>query len=285
MTDLSYPSIGYHTNIADLQLAVQRGATAAQIGLSELSNFVCEPPLSTELVNIILNYKLKLFVHGKYVINLARKDFNLNCLIPEIIEANRLKADIVIHQGKRLTMRTEEAIDNYINNVKSALLLTSSCNNRILLENSAHQGTELGYALDELATIFKRINDKRVGICLDLCHVHVAGQMDMNDAHSVRTWMEQFDILIGLNNLKLIHFNGSKIEFNGCNDEHDNLLIGKIHKSDGYRIIAQIAHEWQIPIILETPRDIHMHEMQLIRSFIKGNQTFELIYLEKYGRI
>lgn len=281
---ICYPPIGYHIDISSIPLAISRKATCIQIAFSDLSTFVCEPPMTEKMIDLIMSYSLKIFVHAKYVLNPARKDFKSDALIPEVIEANRLKADIVIHQGKSLLLNLNEAKKNYISNLKNVLKLTDDlkCTNKILLENSAHQGTEMGYDLDELAEIFKKIDHPRLGICLDTCHAHVAGAMDLNDAHSVRTWMEQFDILIGLNHLKLIHFNGSAVKYRGCNDHHHNLLLGEIMKSDGYRVICKSALKWQIPMILETPDGMQIHEIQLIKSFIKGNTTFEKLYTEKY---
>lgn len=180
---------------------------------------------------------------------------------------------------------------------------TPNISNPIYLENSCQQGNEIGYTLEELAEIwhsFDKKYHKRLGFCLDTCHAFVAGMLQFIDEEEVDTWFRRFDMLIGLRNLKVIHFNDSKTPFNGHNDHHHDLLQGYITNPDynplstaqkkkpgplkriaqitdsenklgddfrgtveGLKRVVSWAKKLKIPLILETPRELSSCQEQI----------------------
>lgn len=205
-------------------------------------------------------------VHGKYIYNFCRQICNhhINQLIHELQVANKLGCDVIIHQGKNVTdekLSRLEAINNYVKHVSYVLDETSELSNGLIFENSARQGTEIGYNLEELFYIYDQFADhhkERLGFCLDLCHIFVAGELDMRDGNAVRDYIKRFDALIGLTKLKCFHFNDSGIPYAGYHDSHGDIACGYIGNPklggscEGFKVIAQIAKLHKIPIILET---------------------------------
>ena len=103
--------------------------------------------------------------------------------------------------------------------------------NKIIFENSCQQGTELGYTIEELAEIYHSFQQKhkdRLAFCVDLCHIYVAGVMNVRSVEDIERVMEKFDKLIGLEHLEVIHFNDSQVRFDGHNDCHGDILTGHI---------------------------------------------------------
>jgi deoxyribonuclease IV len=207
-------------------------------------------------------------VHGKYIYNFCRPNQQLqqDMLEYELMLAQRIGFDLVIHQGKNLPDLKQtnlQAIDHYVAQISTVLDQTFEYSNRILLENSAHQGNEIGYSLTELAYIYNQFSDEhrqhRLGICLDTCHAFVAGDLDLRDPIKVQQYLVQFDQLIGLQYLRLIHFNDSLVPFNSHNDRHGDLFHGYISNPklggslEGFNLLIDIAHQRKIPLIFETP--------------------------------
>ena len=216
-----------------------------------------------------------IIIHGKYLYNFCRTTANqTETLIKELQFASQIsdKVDVIIHQGKNLKelgLTRPEAINVFCKNITNILYQTRTINNKIILENSAHQGTEIGYSLDELAEIYNTINSPRIGICIDLCHVFVSGELDMRDAASIKLFFKRFDKLIGLNNLTVIHYNDSNAKFDSHNDRHGDISTGYIGSiklggnNDGFAVVAKIAKKYRVPMILETPASIMSYTDQI----------------------
>jgi apurinic endonuclease APN1 len=266
--------VGYHiskTNLdQSIKTAIEDKATAIQLFISspkiwQVSN------LKKEEIEIIKTYqKLNNYVviHGKYLYNFCRtNEAQSNALIRELEEANKISCNVIIHQGKNvkdLSLTNEEAVIAYVNNIKKILDSTIKLENKpkIILENSAHQGNEIGYSIIELANIWNMFDNnykKRLGICIDLCHIFVAGECDIRSIDSIKKFFKDFKKLIGLENLTVIHFNDSSIKYNGHNDHHQDLTVGYISNSklggslEGFKFFIKKAKKLNIPLILETP--------------------------------
>ena len=214
-------------------------------------------------------------VHGKCLYNFCRRDcgHQVDQLVSELELASQIGCDVVIHQAKNIPsegLSRLEAIDGYVRRVTEALQRTEDCGNGVLLENSAHQGNELGYALDELAYIYHQFNEevhKRVGICVDLCHIFVAGELDVRDGDQVDQFFQRFKAQIGLAQLKCIHFNDSNSPFGGCNDYHGDIHCGYISNPllggsvAGFRRVSELAARHGIPMVFETPCKLEEHHL------------------------
>lgn len=227
-------------------------------------------------------------LHGKYNYNFCRHDVEnqIQVLTKEVELASRMGCDVVIHQGKNVAtekLSRLEAIGNYVRNLTEVLERTyeqdSVC---LLLENSAGQGTELGFTVDELAFIYHQFDDmarQRIGFCLDTCHAFVAGELDARHKDRIDHFLSQFEREIGLEHLKLIHFNDSSVAFGGRRDYHGDLLGGYITNprlggsQEGMMYLAQVAKERHIPLILETPcvlPEQYMFQFTIIDQWLNG---------------
>ena len=225
-----------------------------------------------EIKKLLKQNGVQYIVHGNLTYNFCQVNCTAfrNRLVNELVLANRLGADVVIHQGKysdivkkQLGTR-EEALDMYCQNIGEIIdiMKEKGLNNKIILENSAKQGGELGYDIDDLAYIhnsFTEEQKKYIGYCIDLCHGFTAGVMDVRSAECMKTWFNEFDRQIGNKYFRLIHFNDCNTKIYQCNDDHADLLTGYIGNSElggsteGYKYISNYARENNIPLVIEAP--------------------------------
>ena len=276
--------------IERLETLHKEGLQAFQISVSNKATFTLGTPMSEEQAKAIKAFCQRtgsyLVVHSKYVLNMARKDcgHQIDVLAHELSQSARIDADLVLHMGKNLEgLSRLEAIDTYVANISKALAQTAS-SNRILLETSAHQGQEFGYSLRELAYIFHQFSEEdqtRIGLCLDLCHVFVAGELEVRKAEAVEAYFEEFAELIGLEHLRCIHYNDSAVPFDSHNDHHADIGLGYIGNPslggsvDGFRVVAERANKHNIPIIFETPCTYKecdlLQQAKIVRGWALGN--------------
>lgn len=245
--------------------------------------FLTSPSQRSCICNIELkNSKtIKAFVHGKYIYNFCRQSigawkWQLDALITELNLSNQMNAPLIIHQGKNLSllnMTNEQALLTYVENITKALRNSQGI---ILLENSAKQGTEMGYSLTELKKIIELVPkdvEHRVGICWDTCHAFAAGQFSMNTESNVKKMWSEIKKTIGINKLKLIHLNDSKNPFGSCKDRHENLTEGYIwnESDDGLKKLLKLARKRNIPIVTETPCPllVGLQEIRDLKNKIK----------------
>ncbi len=210
-------------------------------------------------------------VHAPYLINLANSvkeeviDISKKMLVNEVSRTNAIGAKyMVLHPGSYTTTDLEtgmNAIVEHIHEVENELDDSIT----ICLETMAGKGTEVGKTFEELATLLDKIHSNHFGVCLDTCHIHDAGY-DLNNFDSV---LEEFDHLIGLNHLHVIHLNDSKNERGSHSDRHANIGEGKIGL-ENLRYIASNEKLSKIPKILETPyidgKAPYKEEIKLIRN-------------------
>ena len=123
----------------------------------------------------------------------------------------------------------------------------------LLLENTAGTKNSMGGSFGDIAAIIDALDTKRVGVCLDTCHLFGAGY-EVRTPESLGSTLDQFDTLIGLDRLKLVHLNDSKGDMGSALDRHEHIGLGKIGK-DGFRTILGNKTIKSMPMILETPID------------------------------
>lgn len=205
-------------------------------------------------------------VHAPYIINPANNknfDFNVRFLKEEISRVESLGVDkIVLHPGSHVGLGVEQGIKNIIDTLNMAL--TKDTKVVICLETMAGKGSEIGKTFEELKSIIEGIELKdKVGVCMDTCHLNDAGY-DLSDFDKI---LDDFDKIIGLEYLKVIHINDSKNELGAHKDRHENIGMGHI----GFdKLIKIIYHDKLkgIPKILETPYvqgiPPYKHEIQMI---------------------
>lgn len=257
----------FHTVTDTLRLIHTLGGRAVQIALGDSASKTFRTITTDDAVRankLINKYGFYVVIHGKYLYNFCRPPSGIRwqhkLLQSELEQAAKINADVIIHQGKNLKeleLTTEQAHQTFVDNLLIVLDASKGLTNKIILENSARQGTECGYTLDSLHDIYERIPASyrtRIGFCIDLCHIFVAGELDVRDLGQVQEWFKRFDRLIGLDKLDCIHFNDSDTDFDGRNDNHGSIGKGYIGKHSilGFIHVCQLAQHHRIPLILET---------------------------------
>lgn len=215
--------------------------------------------------NIDIN---NIIVHAPYIINLANDknyDFNVKFLSEEIKRVELLGINkLVLHPGSHVGLGVDIGINNIIKSLNA--VLNNDTNVVICLETMAGKGTEIGRSFEEIKRIIDGIKCKdKVGVCLDTCHINDAGY-DLNDFDNV---LKEFDRIIGLDRIKVIHINDSKNIINSHKDRHENIGYGTIGFDN---LINIVYHEKlkNIPKILETPyidkKAPYLFEIDMIRN-------------------
>lgn len=227
--------------------------------------------LYTKFRDYLLEKNIKCLVHASYSINLAREwneySIMIRQFIDEIIVAEYIGAcGIIVHMGKSLKLDLKQAQNNMFSSLLyiSTKITTNMC---ILLETPAGQGTEMCYKLEDFAYFFKKIVKhkhliEKFGICIDTCHIFGAGY-DLTTKKLVDTYLNNFDKLIGLKYVKLIHLNDCKSKLGDKVDRHANIGRGNIGKI-GLLYFGEFFSKRNVPIIFETPLDFLIEDLQLI---------------------
>lgn len=199
-----------------------------------------------------------LVIHLPYLPNLASPEEDLYersvaSLMTEMERSRLLGADyLVLHIGHRGTSAEEAACLRVASAVHRAC---RSCpeSPRILLENTAGQGTEIGFHFDQLGAILKEMHHQdRVGVCFDTAHAWGAGY-DLASAHGLAETLKEFDRFIGWNRLHLIHLNDAKSPCGARIDRHEHIGEGQIGLA-GFRRLLAHQQLRSIPMIMETPK-------------------------------
>jgi deoxyribonuclease-4 len=126
---------------------------------------------------------------------------------------------------------------------------------KVLLETTAGQGTSLGWRFEHLASILKQVAEpKRLGVCLDTCHVFAAGYALAPEAEYRKT-IKEFDRVIGLSRLKAFHLNDSIKAFGSRVDRHAHIGQGHIGL-EPFQLLVNDPRFRQRPMILETPKEV-----------------------------
>lgn len=197
----------------------------------------------------------EIVVHAPYIINIgnttnpATFELGVSFLRSEIERTEALGAkQIVLHPGAHVGAGTEEGIKKIVEGLNE--VLTGKEKVQIALETMAGKGSEVGKSFEELAMIIDGViyND-RLSVCFDTCHTHDAGYNIVEDFDGV---LNEFDKIIGLDRLKVLHINDSKNSIGMRKDRHENIGFGHI----GFEALNRIVHHPQleaIPKILETP--------------------------------
>lgn len=205
--------------------------------------------------------------HDTYLINPASPDPELlaksrEALAEEMIRCGRLGIPLVVmHLGTQGDGTPEEALERLTESVRQALEKAPE-GVTLLLETMAGQGKTLGRSFEELAYVLDRAQGgDRLGVCLDTCHVFAAGY-DLRDADAVAKTLNEFDRVVGLEHLKLIHANDSRKGLGSRVDRHDHIGAGCIGQAGFAALLTEprLAH---IPVILETPKEGEMDPVNL----------------------
>ncbi len=218
--------------------------------------------------------------HDSYLINLGHPD-------PEALEKSRAAfldelqrcaqlglCYLNLHPGSHLRQLSEEVcLMRIADSINWALERSEGVT--AVIENTAGQGSNLGYRFEHLAAIIDRVEDKqRVGVCLDTCHAFVAGY-DLRTQEACATTFAEFDAVVGFRYLRGMHLNDAKVALGSRVDRHESLGRGTIGL-EAFRFIMQDPRFDRIPLVLETVDDsIWAEEIQLLRRLAAEADTGE----------
>jgi len=170
--------------------------------------------------------------HASYLINLATtfpvlREQSLAAFIDELERAEALGLlGVVIHPGTCTAGSDDEALRLIADAIVAAFKTKPRAETMVLLEHTAGQGRTLGYRFEHLASILEHVNgSKRVGVCLDTCHLIASGYDIVSEA-GYRETFAQFDRLVGIDRLKVFHGNDSKKPCGSRVDRHEHIGEG-----------------------------------------------------------
>ncbi|HIF9418715.1 TPA: deoxyribonuclease IV [Photobacterium damselae] len=210
--------------------------------------------------------------HDSYLINLGSPDAeklekSRNAFIDEMDRCQQLGLHLLnFHPGSHLKKISESdclaLIAESINMAHQAVP-----NVVAVIENTAGQGSNLGWRFEHLAEIIAQVEDKtRVGVCIDTCHTFAAGY-DLRTEQATEQTFAEFDQIVGMHYLRGMHLNDSKGKLGSHLDRHNSLGVGEIGW-DCFRYLMQDPRFDNIPLVLETiDPDIWLQEIAKLRSF------------------
>lgn len=237
-----------------------------------------DPDDAEEFKDHCKHYNIKHVVaHSSYLLNFGKPIAEVQWALNDIkTDFQRVHAigghGVVVHIGKSLDGDRQEAINNVIENAKIVIEETKHTNLEYILENTAGQGTEIGFRLDELGQVWKGLKgfSPRLKSCLDTAHIWAAGY-DISTKSGVEQTLKEYDQHIGINTLSCFHFNDSIKELGSRVDRHANIGKGLIGL-EGLKTIAQFAEKRSIPLILETPEKdgmTHLDDVKIVKNLLK----------------
>ena len=197
--------------------------------------------------------------HASYLINLGSTTHEVQkksfiALVDEIKRCHQLQVPfLVLHPGTAEPENREQTLQETGGYINQALEETNDCSTTVLVETMAGQGKSVGGSFEDLAKIINQVtNKKRIGICFDTCHVFAAGY-DITTPQGYENVLQEFDSIVGLKHLKIIHMNDSKKSLGSHIDRHENIGDGAI-KLQAFSVIMNDQRLKSIPKILETPK-------------------------------
>lgn len=217
--------------------------------------------------------------HDSYLINLAAPDEAMwrKSIAAFVDEMERCAAlgipELVMHPGAHLGAGEEAGLQR-LSAAFREIFAAAPAGVSVLLENTAGQGTCLGYRFEHLAAVIERVPEGRFGVCFDTCHAWAAGY-DLATAAGYAAVILEFDRVIGLERLRAFHVNDSKKGL-GCRvDRHEHIGQGSIGEA-GFAALVQDRRFAGIPKILETPKgkdaELDRMNLALLRRLSGGNQ-------------
>lgn len=264
-------ALGYEANALMFYTGAPQNTVrkpVAQLRVKEAAQLLKENDIGPEQV----------IVHAPYLINPANSvrpevaELAASFLVSEAVRTSEIGARyLILHPGSytvtdpQTGIRTCASLLNSLDGMPEDVV--------ICLETMAGKGSEIGRTFEELAAILELLErPERYAVCLDTCHIHDAGY-DVTDFDGV---LDEFDRLIGLGRLKVIHLNDSKNERGSRKDRHENIGRGRI----GFEALHRVAvcpRTASVPKILETPyaggKPPYGKEIRMLREGIYREET------------
>ncbi|PLX82773.1 MAG: deoxyribonuclease IV [Desulfuromonas sp.] len=258
--------VGSHMSISGgVELAFARGeevgCTAMQIFTKNASQWRAKPISAESAAQFKENWEASsigpVIAHDTYLINLAATDEeklekSKRAFADELMRCHQLGiSGLVMHPGSHLGEGEEAGLQKVAASL-SGILADSPDDVTVLLENTAGQGTNLGYRFEHLAKIMDLVPQVDFGVCFDTCHAFAAGY-DLSTEAGYAEVMDEFDRLVGTEKIHVFHVNDCKKPCGSRVDRHDHIGQGTIGET-GFGCLMRDERFLRIPKILETPK-------------------------------
>lgn len=284
-TTHDHPLIGAHTSAAGgafqaLYQGKEIGATAIQLFTSNQKQWKGRKIAPEELA--LWQKALdetgirKVMSHDSYLINLGSQDSEMlaksrTAFAEEIERCHLFGIDYLnFHPGTAGKGTLEQCLETISDSLLQMADLVLAGKTELLLETTAGQGTSVGHRFEHIAAIMSAVHRKiPLGVCIDTCHLFVAGY-DIRTAHGWEKVLKEFDDIIGLKHLKAFHINDSAKDLGSRVDRHAHIGHGKIGY-ESFRFLMQSPLTRHIPKFLETPDGppVWKHEIELLCKYAK----------------
>ena len=260
------PRLGAHLSIAGgITRAIDRaeatGCEALQIFTKNSNQWrgrALEEKDIAEFRARATNLNLPVVSHASYLINLAApdkalRDKSVAALEDELARGDQLGLEgVVLHPGAYTTSTESDGIKRIAEGIATAQA-SQAGSTLLLLEHTAGQGTMLGHRFEQLRAMLDLIdNTSHVAICLDTCHLVAAGY-DIISEDGYSNVFEEFDQILGLDQLKIFHLNDSKKPLGSRVDRHEEIGQGHLGTEPFGRLVRDERFQ-NIPMVLETPK-------------------------------
>lgn len=261
--------IGAHLSIAGgYHMALER---VSAIGGNSLQIFSASPrgwnraTITPESKTFFLEAKKKLgisdvFFHASYLINLADGDRigieSKKSLIAELNVASQLGVvGSIVHTGSFKgdaptvwDVSQDKRYSILINNINEVLTATPK-DTYLIIENAGNK--KIGQNLDEIASMVRDVDNERLKVCLDTCHLFSAGY-ELSTSEKFNAFFDEFDKKIGLKKLVVFHINDSRDPFSSGRDRHENIGSGTL-SLEPFKLLLHDKRTCNLPFIIETP--------------------------------
>lgn len=214
--------------------------------------------------------------HDSYLINLGSPDEeglmkSRQAFRQEIERCLQLQISYLnFHPGAALKEDPQQCLDRIVESLLEVQPLLQHGPTRLLLETTAGQGSSVGHKFEHLAYIVSKVEKKiPIGVCIDTCHIFVAGY-DIRTPEACKQTLHEFDQVVGLKHLYAFHINDSTKDLGARVDRHQPLGKGKIGL-ECFRYLMNDPRTRYIPKYLETPEvELWEQEIRMLREFATG---------------
>jgi deoxyribonuclease-4 len=275
-------NLGCHLSVGDGYL--EMGMVATSINANTFQFFTRNPrggsvkPINTDDIASLNEYMqgkgfAKIVAHAPFIMNLAAKEESKRNYAVSVLKDDIMRMELLPHNYYNLHpgAHTGQGVEVGVSKIASSLneALYEDMTTTVLLETMTGKGSEIGGKFEELKAIYDLVDLKeKVGFCLDTCHVFDGGYDVVNNLDGV---LEEFDRILGIDNLKAIHLNDSMNVLGSQKDRHAKIGEGNIGLDAIVRILTHpaISH---LPFVLETPNEVEGYaaEIKLLRGICNG---------------
>lgn len=261
--------LGSHVSMSGKEMLLGSSKEALSYGANTFMIYTGAPQntrrkaiADLNIMNGLLHMKehgiTNIVVHAPYIINIANTEkpetfqLGVDFLQSEIERTAALEANqIVLHPGAHVGAGADAGIAKIIEGLNE--VLSQDYPVQIALETMAGKGTECGRSFEELAKIIDGVtNNERLSICFDTCHTHDAGYNIVEGFDGV---LNEFDKIIGVDRIKVLHINDSKNVRGAGKDRHENIGFGHI----GFEALNYVVHH---PQLKEIPKILELHMLR-----------------------